>query len=145
VPRADLVNVKEVPLDVITLRPLTHPSQLHSPTSRQCDNQHQSSRDTHTPGSDDSLPTTVSGCHKRSLAESMVGVVSSEKKRSGSEPASKRSCFSLSSQGLSRGPGSLNLSTPESKWILDIDLDFFSTGNPYRDLFSKVCIFKCGP
>ena len=25
-----------------------------------------------------------------------------------------------------------------SAWILDIDLDFFSTGNPYRSLFADV-------
>ena len=23
-------------------------------------------------------------------------------------------------------------------WILDVDLDFYSTGNPYRDLFTSV-------
>lgn len=24
-------------------------------------------------------------------------------------------------------------------WVLDIDLDFFSTGNPFRAIYSEVC------
>ena len=136
VPKSDLTNVKEIPLDVVTLHPQPHPSQTRSPTSSQREVHHQCSRDTTTSVGDEPLPDTVNRHNKRLQAKSAVA--SSEEQQS-SGPASKRSCISSSPPEGSGGPCSLSLAT-DSEWILDIDLDFFSTGNPYRDLFSEVCV-----
>lgn len=128
VPRKELINISEIPLHVVTLHPLTDSTNSSETESAQ----HKSScSNSTTSKKDDPLPDKTQSSSKCieevAVADSPLCMPSCKKAR-------------LCSMGLSVEDVCAVLSDCLSScaWILDVDLDFFSTGNPYRGIFSAV-------
>lgn len=132
VDRRELENCTSIPLDVITLHPSPHPQQdgKSAPASSSSLNQAEFSNGSHThpqinrdttdPDQETTPPPPTP--KKTKLCEASI------------QDAGCPSPPLLNTGYL------LNIfnTTPQA-WVLDVDLDFFSTGNPYRSVFTEVC------
>ena len=56
------------------------------------------------------------------------------------EPSPKRAKLASTGSGGSGGDSFTEVVDSAPAWILDVDLDFFSTGNPFRSAYTEVCV-----
>ena len=137
VSRGDLQNVTTIPLDVVTLHPLLQSSPHPFPTpSQSVDYDCRVSR-----GLTDLQPSAARVIRSSSPTDLTTGTRSRNHHHHHEQHVSF--CPPAKKVKLSSVPTEIVLSALENTggigpWILDIDLDFFSTGNPFRSIYSNV-------
>ena len=133
VSRAELENVSTISLTVVILHPHPPPSQQHQSPSTSPQALNNEDRITHGIAQPQSSEADEIGT---SAPTNMAGACGGdcEEDRHISPPPIKKIRLSCD-EALT---AIFNALKNADAWILDIDLDFFSTDNPYRGVYSKV-------